>query len=66
MRDKLERIDNEFHRELDEISIKNCQLSGYKPSIRRLTKAIRRHSQWEIIKRDMINLPLKDDRGKNE
>jgi hypothetical protein len=62
---KMEKIDRDFGIELNEISIKNTSLSGYKPSIRRLTKAIRRHSQWQKIKEDMINTKLEDDRWKD-
>ena len=63
---KIEIVDKTFQRELDNISLANTMVSGYKPSIRRLTKAIRKHSLWEKIKSDIASTPLEDDRRRNE
>jgi len=65
-KNKLEKIDIGLLKELQEISVKNTQISGYQPSIRRLTKAIRKHSLWNKIKQDIVSTPLEDDRWKNE
>lgn len=63
---KIENIDKIFLEELKKISALNHPVSGYPPSVRRLTKAIRKHSLWEKIKKDISITPLDDDRRKNE
>ena len=60
-REKIERVDELFAKELRHISANNAPVSGYAPSTRRLTKAIRRHSLWEKIKQDIVSTPLDDD-----
>jgi len=60
-RQKLERIDEQFVKELREISAHNHPVSGFAPSTRRLTKAIRRHSLWPKLKQDIMATPLDDD-----
>jgi hypothetical protein len=65
-KDRKERIDEMFKKELDRISLENTPISGFKPSIRRVTKAIRKHSLWPRIKEDIRTTPLEDDRRRME
>jgi len=65
-RTRIEKVDEVFVKELREIGLRNAHVSGYPPSIRRLTKAIRKHSSWDRIKQDIMNTRLEDDRKKNE
>lgn len=62
---QIEKIDQQFKKELEEIALDNTKISKYKPSIRRLTIAIRRHSLWPTMKQDIKITPLEDDRGRN-
>ena len=57
----VEKVDEKFIQELREIAGKNHAISGFAPSNRRLTKAIRRHSMWPQLKADIMSTPLEDD-----
>lgn len=63
---KISKLDPIFIKELNEIALKNTQVSGYKPSLRRVSKALRKHSFWNEYKQEIINHPLPDDRWKDE
>jgi len=64
MSTNTERIDPTFKRELDELKAFKLMTEGKTYSVRRLTKAIRRHSQWQKIKEDIKFFKLEDDRKK--
>jgi len=57
----VEKVDEKFVQELREIAGRNHAVSGFPPSTRRLTKAIRRHSLWAKLKEDISITPLEDD-----
>jgi hypothetical protein len=60
----MARIDHQFKKDLDEISINRIKFGNdkYKRSERRITKAITRHPLWPQIKTDLAKIPFAEEK----
>lgn len=58
------KVDPEFKKEIDEIKVERVKkgFDNKMRSDRRITKAIRRLSSWEEIKKRIIEAEMEDDR----
>ena len=59
-----EKIDKEFYDLCRKIAVENTKVSGFMPSVRRITKAFRKHSLTQEIAQEIANTKLEDDRWK--